>query len=206
MKLKYLNRLLLVLMPVLLVLTFLWTKGTAPPRVPFARVTRGTVTSTLNTNGKVEPVQWSAVRAGQPGAVESVFVVEGQNVKPGQLLVQQDASAARLELSSAEARIAEARAQAAVLAEGGQAGELAEIENGLARARADLAAAQREVDTLERLVKRNAATRSELLAAKTLVQNAELEIRALERRRASLVTSTDREIAEARISEAQSVA
>ena len=42
------------------------------PQVPFAKVIRETLVSTLPTNGKVEPIEWQAVRAEQAGLVSKV--------------------------------------------------------------------------------------------------------------------------------------
>jgi HlyD family secretion protein len=133
-------------------------------------------------------------------------VQKGQTVTKGQLLVELDAGQARAELASAQAKIAEAKAERQVLLSGGRSTEIAEIESGLASARADLANARREVEVTQRLVAKHAATTSDLNSAREAVQKAELQIQSYERRRSALVSSNDRAIADARVHDMQSVA
>ena len=198
--------LLLFLVAAAALFGWLFLRRSAPPEVPFTRVARETLISTLNTNGKVEPVEWMAVRAEREGIIETVHVQRGQSVVKGQLLVTLDASNARAELAAAESRISGARAELETLNRGGRAADQAEIESGLARARANLASSRREYESLQRLSEKQAATRAEVDAAREAMQKAELEIQALERRRGSLVSQPDREAAEARLREAQSAA
>ena len=198
------KRLLFVL--VLLVVgafAYLALRRGGPPTVPFTKVTRESLTSTLNTNGKVEPLDYAEIRAEREGAVDRVLVQRGQQVNQGQVLVELDSGEARVQLSSAEARIAEAQAQREVVQSGGRTSELTEIDSQLTRARLDLQTAQREADSLRRLVERNAATRRELTEAETLLERTRLQIQSLESRRAALVSPTDRTIAEARIRDAE---
>jgi HlyD family secretion protein len=181
-------------------------RRSAPPTVPFAKVERETLTSTLTTNGKVEPIEWQAVRAETAGIVERVPVSEGTQVSTGDTLAVLSAAGLQADLRAAEARIAEARAELARLDRGGTTTELAEIESALTRARNDRAVAQREVEALGRLVAKDAATRAELDAARDRVRAAELEIESLERRRAALAQSGDKSAAVARLRETEAAA
>ncbi len=201
-----LKRLLLIFVPIVILLIWLAARKSAPPTVPFARVTRETIVSTLNTDGKVEPIEWTSIRSETAGAVDKVDVQKGQAVVKGQLLVELDAGQARTDLASAQAKIAEADAERQVLSTGGRSTELAEIESGLASARANLANAQREFEATQRLVARQAATTSDLNAAREAAQKSELQIQSYERRRAALVSSTDRTIADARVRDMQALA
>jgi HlyD family secretion protein len=183
---------------------FLLSRRSAPPEVPFTRTARETLVSNLNTNGKTEPYQWSAIRADREGAVETVVVERGATVRSGQLIARMDVGAARAELSGAQARVAGAVAEQQVVKQGGRAADLSAIESGLATARADLAVAQRELSTVERLQKQGAATQAEVTAARDNVQKIQLQIQSFEQRRKSLVGQSDQASAEARIREAQS--
>jgi HlyD family secretion protein len=198
------RKLWLLLIPVAAVLAFAALRRAAPSEVAFARVVRETLVSTLTTNGKAEPVEFSAVRAEAPGAVERILVDRGQPVIRGQLLVQLSAAHARADLAAAEARIAQSQAEAEALAKGGNAREIASIESGLGTARAQLSNARRDLEAMQRLQQRKAATQAEVDAAKQAVERAELEIKSLELRRQALVTGTDRAAAQARVREAQS--
>ena len=197
---------LLALIPISLFLVWAWGRRSAPAEVPLARVTRETIVSTLNTNGKVEPIEWMAVRAELAGPIDKLQVDRGHAVRQGQPIAQIDTSDARARLAAAEARIAQVRAEIEVLERGGRAPELAEIESSLQRGRASLAVLRREHEALRRLHEKNAVTRAEVDAAKARVESAELELLALERKRGSLVSPPDKSAAEARLRGAQAEA
>ena len=201
-----LKRLLLILVPVAILAAWLISRSGDAPQISFARVLRETLISTLNTNGKVEPIEWSAIRSETAGAVDKVNVVKGQAVATGQLLVELDAGPARDDLASAQAKIAQANAERQVLSTGGRSTEIAEIESGLAAARASLVSARRELEATERLVAKQAATSGDLNAAREAVQKLELQIQSYERRRNALVAPTDRTIADARVRDMQALA
>lgn len=177
-----------------------------PPSVPFAKAQRETLTSTLTTNGKVEPIEWQSVRAAASGIVERTPVSEGAQVRAGDTLAILGASGLQADLRAAEARIAEARAELGRLERGGSTTDLAEIQNSLERARSERSVAVRESEALGRLVAKQAATKAELDAAQNRVRQAELEIAALERRRAALGASGDKASLTARLREAEAAA
>jgi len=178
-------------------------RSSAPPEAPFARVRTEKLVSTLVTNGKAEPWQWVAVRAGRQGAVEKVTVEKGAWVNKGAPLVEVDAREARAEVEAASARVALAQAELDALKQGGRSVDLVEIESGLKRARMDLEAAQRELAVSRRLADKQAATRQEVSDAARRVEQIEAQIQSLERRRAALVSHADTAAAEARLREAQ---
>ena len=188
------------------IVVWLATKRAAPPEVDFVKVTRETLISTLSTNGKVEPIEWRPVRSERAGIVARVLVSRGQQVAKDQPLVELDTRVASADLAKAQASIQEARAQEQVLAQGGRIAERQQIDSDLARARLDLEAAQKNYAALERLAARQAATRQEMDTARQLVEQLQLRIQFLEKNKAALVTSTDKEIANAKLKEAQSAA
>ena len=174
-----------------------------PPEIAFARVTRETINSTVPTNGKVEPVEWAAARADRAGAVREIHVRRGQSVRANEPLVDLDASDAQAERSTAEARIAQTRAELETLSKGGRAADLAEISSSLDRARLDLETAQKEYAALSRLQKQQAATQQEVTAAKEKVDRAQLQIQSLEAKKSALVAAPDRASAQARLQDAE---
>jgi len=177
-----------------------------PPAVDFVKVSRETIVSTLGTNGRVEPLEWMSARAERSGVVARVLVSRGQLVKKNDPLVELDTRVATAELSKAQAAIQEAEAQQQLLNQGGRIAERQQIDADLARARLDLKAAENNAQTLERLVEKQAATRQELDTARQAVDQFKLRIQALEEHKTALVTGTDKEIAKARLQEAQSAA
>ncbi len=183
-----------------------FTRRSTPPEIPFTKATRATVVSSLSTNGKVEPIEWASARAERPGVVEKVFAQRGQVVQKGAQLIALDVSGATSELASANAAIASAQAQQQVLSQGGSQAERTQIENDLAAARVNLQNAQKEHDSLQRLVAKQVATRVELEAARQRVEQAQLQIQALDRRRNALVAPTDVPVVRARLNQAESAA
>jgi len=181
-------------------------KRAQPPDVSFTKATRETLVSTLSTNGKVEPIEWMPVRSERMGVITRTYVSRGQLVRKGDPLVELDTRVANADVSKAQAAIQEAQAQEQVLTQGGRVAERQQIESDLARARLDLAAAQKNHQVLERLVAKQAATRQELDSARQLVDQLELRIQALEKNKAALVTGTDKDIAKARLQQAESAA
>ena len=175
-----------------------------PPEVAFARVEKETINSTVPTNGKVEPVEWAIARADRAGAVREIRIQRGQIVMVNAPLVDLDASDAQAERASAEARIAQIKAEMETLSKGGRAADLAEISGSLDRAHLDLEAAQKEYAALARLQKQQAATQVEVTAAKEKADQARLQIQALEAKKATLVAAPDRASAEARLQDAES--
>lgn len=195
--------LILFVIPVVALAWWIHRRAAAAPDVPFAKVRRETLVSTLETNGKVEPSQWVVVRAARPGIIRKVNVKNGDAVLKGAAIAELDSRDAAAELSSAQAALAGARAQLEVLRDGAATSARVDIDNEIARNRADLATAQREYEALKRLVAKHAATGQELSAAALRIENLKASIAALERKRAVLVTSTDRAAAQAKVDEAQ---
>ncbi len=178
-----------------------WKKQ--PPEVHFVRVTLEAISSSVPTNGKVEPITWAAARAERSGAVGKILIHRGQDVSQDAPLVEMDATEAHADLATAEARIAQIRADLDLIERGGRATDLADISSGLDRARLDLEVAQKEHDALARLQTKQAATAMEVAKAKDRVDGAQLQIRSLEQKRAALTTAApDRAAVEARLQEA----
>jgi HlyD family secretion protein len=175
-----------------------------PPEVRFARVVRERITSSVPTNGKVEPIEWAEAHAEKSGAIRRILVQRGDRVAQGAPLIELDTSEDQADLASAKARVDQARAELEILTEGGRAVELSAIASDLERAKLELSIAREEYDTLSRLESKQAATRYEVTQAKDRLERAELQIRALEDRRKSLVARADRTAAEAKLRDAES--
>ena len=194
-----------ILLGVAAIGTAAWFYSRKPdlPAVPFAKVAREILVSTLPATGKVEPIEWSAVRAESAGIVDRIAVQQGQSIAKGAILATLRFTGAQPDLSAAEAQIAQAKARLADIERGGHNAALAEIENGLQLARFQKRAAQIDLDALTRLEKKNAATRAEVTAARNKVSEAQIEIDAFTRKRAALIGASDRSVAEAVLKEGQ---
>ena len=72
------------------IVTWIALKRAAPPELNFTKTTRETLVSSLNTNGKVEPIEWMPVRSERMGVITRSFVSRGQLVRKGDPLVELD--------------------------------------------------------------------------------------------------------------------
>jgi HlyD family secretion protein len=175
-----------------------------PPVVPFARVARENIASSVPTNGKIEPIEWGEARAERPGTVQSILVRRGGQVARGAALVELDSAEARAEMTAAQARVSQARADLDVIERGGKATDLNAIAGELEREKLELAAARKEHASLLRLQSKQAATAYEVSRAQDRVDRAQAQIQNLEQRRGALTGPQDRSAAEARLRDAES--
>jgi len=174
------------------------------PRVNFAKAKRERLVSTLPTNGKVEPVQWQAVRAEISGIVTRLTAESGQEIAAGAVIAAISDPTVQGDIEAAQAKLDEARANLTGLQAGGRPTDLAEIDNSLNRARFDLEQARSTLASLERLKAKQAATQQEVDAAHQKVQQSELEIAGLAKRRESLAaTVPSLSAAKARVQDAE---
>jgi HlyD family secretion protein len=178
-------------------------KPPSPPEVDVVLAERGRLVSELATNGRTEPSAWSAVTSPREGRVAELFVEKGQAVAAGIPLLRIAQPDAESELAAAQARLDRARAALTPAEKGGRTAELAEIDGALARLKSDRAAAQRDEQTLDRLLEKNAATRAERDAARDRRTRLDVEIQSLESKRLLLVDPADRAAAQATLAEAE---
>ncbi len=191
---------------VLLALIGLWwglAHRDSAPLIHFSTVKPLRIESYVSTNGKVEPVDWAAARAETAGVVRTINVQRGQDIKAGQTLVLLDTTAAQSDLAGALARQQEAQAETQTLGQGGKASQLANLDDSIRTARTALDIAQRNYEMMQRLVSQQAATKLQLQDAKDSVDRAKLQLAAFENQRRTLVTSSDKAVAEARLHDAQ---
>ena len=93
---------------VLLVVLLLYLNSRRPVAgVAVVQVERESLSSSIATNGKVEPTTPFPLRAKFDGFVEQVSAVEGQNVKSGQLLLVLDDRDIRAQLDDARSQLAQ---------------------------------------------------------------------------------------------------
>ncbi len=138
-------------------------------RQPVAKISattpvRRNIISSISSNGKVEPITPITVRAKLDTFVTRVHVLEGQNVKKGQLLIELNVKDAASQLDAARVRLLRAEDDLRVAKAGGRTDEAARINGDLAKAQAERDRLQREHDSLTRLLSQGAATKDELAA------------------------------------------
>ena len=185
------------------ILIWAFQKKSEPPNVPFTKAVRGTLTSIVSTNGKIEPIDYADVRVEAAGIVRELPVHLGDTVRAGQLIARLSQPGLAEDLQAAEARAGQARAELNTLKSGGQSSAQAELQGTLARLQEQRAGAQRNLESLERLASLNAATRYEVDQARQQVNDLDTQIRALNARKSALVGTNDIEAAQQRLQEAE---
>lgn len=191
-----------VLLAAALLLWLVSSKGNAPA-VPFTRVTRQTISNTLSTNGKAEPLDFVDVRVETPGLVKRLLVHAGDTVRAGQAVAELGQPGLGEDLAAAEARAAQAKAELETLQGGGRGADVAELEGNASRLKAQRDAAERALESSQRLLQANATTRYEVDQARQAVNDLDVQIQSLNRRKTSLVGQNDVRGARAHLNEAE---
>jgi HlyD family secretion protein len=160
------NRILLILLAAgILAYVLLLLSGRQPvAKLSAVKPTRENIVSSISSNGKVEPISPSIIRAQLDTFVESVTVLEGQQVKKGQLLLQLNVKDAAALLAQARARLLKAQDDFRAASSGGRSDDSARATGDLAKAIAQRDRLQRSHDALQRLLAQQAATKDELAA------------------------------------------
>ena len=171
--------------------------------IRYATVTRGTITSTISTNGKIEPIQNFEAHAPASTTVSKVFVAQGDHVKPGQLLLELDDSGALSDTAKAQAEVAGAEADLNAIKNGGTHEEVLTTQADLARARTELAAAQSNLQTLQRLSQSGAASPAEVQNAENRVKTAQAQVDLQQQRSGNRFSPLEQEKAQANLAQAK---
>ena len=94
---------------------------------------------------------------------------QGQWVKPGQPLLQLEDATARLQAAARRGAVKGAQADFTAVEGGGTKEEVLTTRNALVKAQADRDAAQRNLETMKRLLQTGAASQGEVDAAQNQV-------------------------------------
>ncbi len=168
------------------ILVYVSSRG-ATARVAVADVVRQNLSSVVSTNGKVEPVSPVSFRATFPAFVGQIDAVEGQQVKKGQLVFTLDDKAISADLAQARADLAEQEDALRVAKAGGRADQVAKTTADLKKAQASLDQIRRENESLTKLVAQKAATPQELEQNQLTLTQAEADVQALQKTKATQV-------------------
>jgi HlyD family secretion protein len=172
------NRILLILLAAgILAYVLLLLSGRQPvAKLSAVKPSRENIVSSISSNGKVEPISPSVIRAQLDTFVENVAVLEGQQVKKGQLLLELNVKDAAALLAQARARLLKAQDDFRAASSGGRSDDSARITGDLAKAIAQRDRLQRSHDALQRLLSQQAATKDELLANELELTKAQAEV------------------------------
>ena len=200
------NRWLWILIVLLAAGVFYSVRMVTRTRLPIrvAKVRRGEITSTISTNGIVEPQENFEAHAPYAGLVATVYVHEGDKVPRGKLLVTMDDTEARARLATALNGLRAAQASYDALTKGGTQQERYTMAGDVARTQADREQAEQQVITLKKLAAQGSASASEVSAAQQRLNQAEASLALLNERRQSPYATADLEHAKAALADAQS--
>ena len=194
---------LLLILPALLLLWWVIGRSESAPLVHFASVRTATIQSSVSTNGKVEPAHWAAARSETTGVVKSILIERGQKVAAGQTLLTLDNVASQSELTAALAKEDEARVDSAILGQGGKPAALATAKAAVNSSKAALDVAQRNYNSMVRLQSQGAATKLQVNESRDALARAKLQQDAAQNQLHTLVTTSDQEVAKAKLKDAQ---
>jgi HlyD family secretion protein len=179
-----LNRLWVVLaaivVGVIILAAFMSRRRELPVRA--AKANRETITATIQTNGKIEPLNSFEAHSPAATAVKRVLVHEGEHVKTGQLLVELDDAGIRSQAARAQTQIRAAEADLNAVRSGGTREEVLTYQSQLATARTEQDVAQRNLQALQELQKRGAASAGEVADADSRLKSAQAQASLLEQK------------------------
>jgi HlyD family secretion protein len=150
-------------------------------RQPVAKISAATpvrenLASSIDSNGKVEPITPYVMRAQLDTFVQRIGAVEGQQVKKGQLLLELDVKDAAAQLAEARSKLLRAQDDLRTAKGGGRADDAARASGDLAKAEADRDRLQKIHDALVRLMAKQAATQDELAVNDLALAKAQAEV------------------------------
>jgi HlyD family secretion protein len=190
---------------VLLVVVFFVARSMTRDRMPVhaATASRTMLSSTVPTNGLVEPVKNYEFHSPMATSVRTVAVQQGDRVKAGQLIMQLDDINARARVATAESALRSAEATLEATRQGGTLQEQQSLTSNVSRSRLDLADAQRQLAALQKLQSTGAASASEVAAAQQRVSIDQDSLAALQTRQQTRYSTADLTRAQAAVSDAQ---
>ncbi|MFY9802418.1 MAG: efflux RND transporter periplasmic adaptor subunit [Candidatus Acidiferrales bacterium] len=154
--------------------------------VQVVSVTREDLSSTITSNGKVEPISPTVARAQFPAFVAEVKAAEGQAVHRGQLILRLDDSDIRAQLSQARADLLTAETDLRNAREGGPPDEVAQLQGSLQNGETQVANLERTQQALEQLAAKQAATQDEVAQNQAALTTARANLQTLREKKAAL--------------------
>ena len=198
------NKWVVIVVPVIVIIALvmaLTKRSVIPVRAESAH--RESITNTISTNGKIEPVDNFEAHAPAPATVKRVLVKPGQQVRAGQLLVQLDDSDARAQAAKALAQLKAAEADLNAVRGGGTHEEVLTTQANLTKAQADRDAAQRNLEAVRKLQQSGSASAGEVTEAENRLQRANVELQLLQQRKSGRYSTPEIARVQAQAAEAR---
>jgi len=185
---RQLRRLLLAAAAVaVLVCVLVWIGRRTPvPGVGAVRVVRQDLTEVVNTNGRVEAIDPTVIRAELNAFVTQVGATEGKQVHRGDFLLRLDTSEAEAQLARNRQTLLDAQDALRAARAGGPADERAQLEADQRKSDAEVERLRTQQAALERLAARQAATPDEVSANRLSLTQAEATAKQIAARKEDL--------------------
>jgi len=163
---------------VLLVVVFFSVRALTRQRltVRVARAEVGSLSSTVSTNGRVEPEENFEYTSPIATTVKSVLVQQGDKVPAGKLLMVLDDLEARARLAAAESGVKTAQAALEAATHNGTLEQRQAAAADITRSKLDRDQAQKNLDALTKLAATGAASGSEVAAARQQLESAQASL------------------------------
>lgn len=172
----------ILLVIVISVVVFFVMRRKPAVQVRVARVSRQDLTSTIPTNGKVEPILDFQAHAPNPGVIAKLYVHLGEQVTKGEQLLRMDSADASSRVVGARATLDSAQAALTNMKQGGTQDERLSEQADLTAAQNQLHQAQTTLATDQKLLAQGAASPNEVAAAQQQVTTAQDRVAQLEKR------------------------
>jgi HlyD family secretion protein len=166
----------------LVVVVFLLIRRKPEVEVRAARVSRQDLTSTIPTNGKVEPVLDFQAHAPNPGVIARLYVHLGEQVHKGQELLRMDSADAANRVAGAQASLDSAEAALMNMQHGGNQEERLSEQADLTNAQNQVQQAQATLATDQKLLAQGAASPNEVALAHQQLTTAQNRVAQVEKR------------------------
>lgn len=167
------------------------------------KATHQVLTSTVSTNGRVEPSAKTSFYSPVTTLVKQVYVHPGDQVPAGKLLMVLDDVSARAKLASAESGLKAAQAALEATLHNGTLEQRQAATAELTRGRLEREQAQRSLDALQKLAANGAAAPSEVAAARQRLDTAEAALHAQQESSTHRYSDAELARAQAAVVEAQ---
>jgi HlyD family secretion protein len=165
---------------VVLIVVFLTARYFLRDRLPVrvARVEHQSLSNTVSTNGKVEPIANNQYYSPLATTVKGVYAQEGDLVHSGKLILTLDDVAARAQVASAESAVKTAQAALEAATHNGTQAEQQASAAEMEQDRLAYDQAQHDLEALTKLAAAGAASPGEVAAARERLETAQASLNA----------------------------
>jgi HlyD family secretion protein len=190
---------------IVLVLVFFTVRNLTRERLPvrIADVERQSLLSTVSTNGRVEPTANYELHSPIATTVQAVYVLPGDVVPAGKLLMKLDDIDARARVAAAESALRTAQADLDAARNNGTPAQRDAAASEIERSRIERDQAQRSLDALAHLQTTGAASAAEVDAAHQRLAAAQSTFNAAQQAAKNRYSAPDLARSEAAVNDAQ---